>query len=445
MDTICAIATPAGNGAISIIRISGQESIKIVNKIFRGCNLEKVSSHTIHYGHIVDDNEVIDEVLISVMKAPKTFTREDVVEINCHGGSYVTERVLKLLLENGAVLAGRGEFTKRAFLNGRIDLTKAEAVMDMITADSNSSLRLANNGLSGRLKKCIDEFREDILELIANIEVNIDYPEYDDAIVITNKILIPKLEELIKKMESLLKTASTGKLLKDGILTAIVGRPNVGKSSLLNLLLDEDKAIVTDVEGTTRDIVEGSINLSGITLKLIDTAGIRKTDNYIEALGIDKAKSVIEKADLVILVLDSSQKLTQNDLDLLELTKNKQRIIVMNKIDLEKKAFINEEVISISAKNGMGLSLLEDKIVHLLKLNENKKDETILSNIRHIVKLEEARNSLNMALSSCLEGQDVDLVEIDIKDAWSALGEITGDTSSESLINELFSKFCLGK
>ena len=444
MDTICAIATPLGKGAISIIRVSGDDSFLIVNKIFDK-NLLNAKSHTIKYGHIIDNNEIIDEVLISCFKAPKTFTKEDVIEINCHGGIYATNKTLELLIANGCRLADPGEFTKRAFLNGRIDLVEAESVMDVIDSESKEALRLANVGLSGRLSKEINELRKNVLNIIANVEVNIDYPEYDDVVEMTNDILKPQLNKVISKMEYMLKNAETGKIIRNGLKVAIIGKPNVGKSSLLNALLEEEKAIVTDIAGTTRDIVEGDMIIKGISLKLIDTAGIRDTSDIVEQIGVNKAKQVLNEADLVILVFDNSDELSNSDKELLELSKDYKRIIVLNKIDLNDKPIISgNDVCLVSSLKNFGLRDLEDKIFNTIKLDDIN-NASYLSNARHIGKVREAYDVLKQALIGLEEMVPVDMVEIDFKRAWEILGEITGDFYTESLIDELFSKFCLGK
>ena len=332
-DTICAIATSQGVGAIAIIRISGEDSIKVVNKIFKGKDLEKVESHTINYGHITDGDKIIDEVLVSVMKAPKTFTAEDTVEINTHGGISPTNKVLELLLENGCRLAEPGEFTKRAFLNGRIDLLEAEAVMDMINSKTDAQRQMAINQIGGKVSDLINSLRSDMVQIISNINVNIDYPEYDDVDIITNEILIPKITSLKARIEKILKESENGKIIKEGIKTSIVGRPNVGKSSLLNALLEEDKAIVTDIAGTTRDIVEGQITINGILLNMIDTAGIRKTEDKIEAIGVEKSFKMIEDSELVLLMLNNNENLSNDIKEIIEKIKEKHYIAIINKID----------------------------------------------------------------------------------------------------------------
>ena len=446
-DTICAVSTALGVGAISIIRCSGQDSIKIVNKMFDGKNLEEVPSHTIHYGFIKDENgEKIDEVLISVMKSPKTLTTEDVVEINCHGGISTTNKVLELLLTNGCRLATRGEFTKRAFLNGRIDLLEAEAIGDLINSETESSRKMAINQITGNLSLLIENARKDILDLLANIAVNIDYPEYEDAEIITHDLLKQKLIPIKKKLENLLEESKNGKIIKEGINVSIIGRPNVGKSSILNHLLNENKAIVTNVAGTTRDIVEGEIILKGIKLNLTDTAGIRKTDNIVEQIGVEKSKEILKNTDLVILVLNSSENLTEEDEYLLNLTKNKKRIILLNKTDLPTKLEIKEEYILGNTTSPNGLDLLKNKICEMFNLEEiNSKNLTFLSNARQISLVKQCVNLIDNILITIDTEIPIDMLEIDIKSTFDLLGEIIGKTYKEELIDELFSKYCLGK
>lgn len=447
-DTIVAISTAYGEGAISIVRLSGDEAIEIVNKSFKGKNLLNVETHTINYGKIVDNNQVIDEVMVSVLKAPKTYTKENIVEINCHGGMYVTQKVLEIMLKNGARMAEAGEFTKRAFLNGRIDLTQAEAVMDMIDAKTKESLKMANMALRGDVYKLIDELRQKLLTCIAKIEVNIDYPEYEDEEQITQNSLKPILIDTKKELEKLISKSQISQIIKEGINTAIIGKPNVGKSSLLNGVLREKKAIVTNIAGTTRDIVEGKVNIGGVVLNLIDTAGIRDTNDVVEKIGVEKSFDAINKADLVMLVFDNSQEITDDDLKLLEKTKNKKRIIIVNKKDLENKLNLNllPEYIYISALDESDICTLECKIKEMYKLGDLAEiDATYISNSRQIGKLHEALSSINDALDGIYTNQVVDMINIDISLAWKALGDIVGANASDSLVNELFSKFCLGK
>lgn len=455
-DTIAAISTPPGEGAISIVRMSGEEAVSIAQKVFSGRDLTKVKSHTINYGHIVDPKtgEEIDEVMVSVMLAPKTFTREDVVEINCHGGIVPTNRILQLLLVNGARLAEPGEFTKRAFLHGRIDLTQAESVMDLIRAKTDRSMKIALNQLDGNLSHLINALRKDILDVLAQVEVNIDYPEYDDVEEMTTKLLKEKAEEIGIRIGQLLKTASQGKIMREGLATALVGRPNVGKSSLLNHLLHEDKAIVTDVAGTTRDVIEEYVNVSGVPLKLIDTAGIRETDDKVERIGVERSKKAIEQADLVLLVLNAAEELTEEDLTLLGMTNDKKRIIILNKTDLEERidrnrlAEIsgNSPVCSTSILKNEGMDRLEKAITDLFFNGiENSQSTVLVTNARHVALLRKAQNSLDSVLEGISSGMPVDLVQIDMTEAWNLLGEITGDSYEDELLDQLFSQFCLGK
>lgn len=455
-DTIAAISTPPGEGAISIVRMSGEEAVSIAQKVFSGKDLTQAKSHTINYGHIVDPktHEEIDEVMVSLMLAPKTFTREDVVEINCHGGIVATNRILQLLLVNGARLAEPGEFTKRAFLHGRIDLTQAESVMDLIRAKTDRSMKIALNQLDGNLSYLIDSLRKDILDVLAQVEVNIDYPEYDDVEEMTTKLLREKAIEIKQRIEQLLKTASQGKIMREGLATALVGRPNVGKSSLLNHLLHEDKAIVTDVAGTTRDVIEEYVNVSGVPLKLIDTAGIRETDDKVEKIGVERSKKAIEQSDLVLLVLNAAESLTKEDLELIRLTNDKKRIIILNKTDLEEKldrkelAKISENapVYATSILKNEGVEALE-KAISKLFFNgiENSQSTVMVTNARHIALLKKAQNSLDSVLEGISSGMPVDLVQIDMTEAWNLLGEITGESYEDELLDQLFSQFCLGK
>lgn len=455
-DTIAAISTPPGEGAISIVRMSGEEAVSIAQKVFSGKDLTQAKSHTINYGHIVDPktHEEIDEVMVSLMLAPKTFTREDVVEINCHGGIVATNRILQLLLVNGARLAEPGEFTKRAFLHGRIDLTQAESVMDLIRSKTDRSMKIALNQLDGNLSHLIDSLRKDILDVLAQVEVNIDYPEYDDVEEMTTKLLKEKAIEIKQRIEQLLKTASQGKIMREGLATALVGRPNVGKSSLLNHLLHEDKAIVTDVAGTTRDVIEEYVNVSGVPLKLIDTAGIRETDDKVEKIGVERSKKAIEQSDLVLLVLNAAESLTKEDLELIRLTNDKKRIIILNKTDLEEKldrkelAKISENapVYATSILKNEGVEALEEAISKLFFNGiENSQSTVMVTNARHIALLKKAQNSLDSVLEGISSGMPVDLVQIDMTEAWNLLGEITGESYEDELLDQLFSQFCLGK
>ncbi len=444
-ETIAAISTALGVGAISIIRVSGPESVNIVNKIFDK-DLTIAKSHTIHYGHIIDQNKIIDEVLISIMLAPKTFTKEDIIEINCHGGISTTNKVLELLLTNGARLAEPGEFTKRAFLNGRIDLTEAEGVMNLIEAKSDISRQLSINQLTGSVSNLIEDLRSDLVSIISNIEVNIDYPEYDDIEVLTNEKITPSIKKLLSKITNILNKSTDGKIIKDGINIGIIGRPNVGKSSLLNALLEEQKAIVTDIEGTTRDIVEGRFILNGIVCNIIDTAGIRKTDNLVEQIGVAKSYEIIDSSDLVIYLLNNNEPLTKEDQDLLDKIKSKKHIIVINKIDLSTNLVINDSsVIKMSLKNNIGLDELKQSIIKLFNLEEiTTNDPTYLTSARSIALLKQAKSTIEESLNK-ISTYPIDIVELDLKEAWSLLGEIIGKTYKEELIDEMFSRFCLGK
>ena len=448
-DTIAAISTSSGVGAISIIRVSGKESINIVNKIFKGKNLNNVNTHTINYGYIVDNNKIIDEVLVSVMKEPKTFTTENIVEINCHGGYITTKKILELLLLNGCRLAEPGEFTKRAFLNGRIDLLEAEAVMDIISSKTEKALSQAINQLSGNISNLINELKQQELKIISNIEVNIDYPEYEDIEVLTNEKILPELINLKNKMKTIIKNSEDGRLVKKGIKTAIIGKPNVGKSSLLNILLEEEKAIVTDIEGTTRDIVEGKINLGGLILNIIDTAGIRNTDNIVEQIGVEKSKDIINTSDLVIFMLNNNQELTEEEEKILKQIENKPSIIVINKIDLDCKLIlpkINKDIIKISIKEGTGIDKLKDTIKKIYNLEEIEvKDLTYLSDARSISLLKKSLEKIEDAINNIKDNSPIDMVELDLKNSWELLGEIIGETYTDELIDELFSRFCLGK
>lgn len=446
-DTIAQVSTALANNAISIVRVSGTDAFKIVSKIFSK-NIENEASHTIHYGYIKDKDEVVDEVLVSIFRSPKSFTREDVVEINCHGGIFVTNKVLELLLSNGAREATPGEFTKRAFLNGRIDLTQAEAVMDTIEANTNNSLKLASLGLIGETKKLIQCFRDKVLQVMLQIEVNIDYPEYEDEVKVTNEILYPSLKSLISEIDEVIKKSEVSQVIKNGIKTAIIGKPNVGKSSLLNALLREDKAIVTNIAGTTRDIVEGDINIGGIVLKLIDTAGVRETDDIVERIGVERSKKALQDAELVILVLDNNQDLDEVDRELLDISKDKKRIIVVNKKDLDNKIDLNslDDYILMSSYDTSDISLLEKKIKNLCNISDLLNiDGTYIGNARQIAKLKEAKKNLEDAINSLENKMPVDIANIDINNAWINLGEIIGEVSSDDLLDELFKRFCLGK
>ena len=446
-DVIIGISTPFAKGAISIIRLSGDGSISLVNKIFKGKNLNKVNSHTINYGHICDENgNIIDEVLVSVFKAPKTYTKEDVVEINCHGGIFVTNLIYENLINLGVRPAEPGEFTKRAFLNGRIDLTKAEAVMDVIDAENKTAVRLANQGINGKIYDMVKNYRQQILDIIAIIDVNIDYPEYDDVEILTNEKIEPQIDVLLNDLKKLLKDSIGAKYLKEGINTAIIGKPNVGKSTILNAILKENKAIVTNIPGTTRDVIEGKVNLENITLNLVDTAGIRKTKNVVEQIGVEKSKQQISESDLILLVLDGATKITQNEKKLIESIKSKPHLIIVNKTDLLDNIKQNPDYIYISAHDKNDIEQLEKKIIDkVLKDVDITSNSIYLGNSRQISKLHQTIESLSEALKAIEQEAYIDFVEIYLREAYNYLGEITGDTSSTSLLDELFSKFCLGK
>jgi len=446
-DTIVAISTALGVGAISIIRVSGDESINIVNKITKSKKLDKVNSHTINYDHILDGDNIVDEVLISVMKAPKTFTKEDIVEINCHGGIATTNKVLELLLINGCRLALPGEFTKRAFLNGRIDLVEAEGIMDLINAKTDKSLKLAINQVSGNVSDLIIKLRKKIIEVLANIEVNIDYPEYEDILEVTHSMLEENISIVEKEIRDILRKSENGKIVRDGIKVALIGRPNVGKSSLLNCLLETNKAIVTDIAGTTRDFVEGTINVDGIVLNLVDTAGIRETDDIVESIGVNKSKELINDSDLVLFLLNNNEEINDEEETILESIKDKPYIIVVNKVDLERKLVINDKnIVYISALNNRGIDDLKNKIREIFNLEQiEQEDLTYLSNARCISLLKQALNSVIDVKEAIVNEVPVDMIEIDLKNIWEILGSIIGVNYDEELIDQLFSQFCLGK
>lgn len=447
-DTIAAISTTLGVGAIAIIRVSGNDATRIVNKIFKGRDLSKVDSHTINYGHIVDGDDIVDEVLVSVMRAPKTFTREDIVEINTHGGIAITNKILEMLLINGCRLANPGEFTKRAFLNGRIDLIEAEGVMDLINAKTEKSRKLAMNQVNGEVSKLIKSLRQKIIELLANIEVNIDYPEYEDIEEINNDILMPNLIEIKSELSGILKKSLDSKIIKNGIKTVIIGSPNVGKSSILNRLLNEDKAIVTSIAGTTRDIVEGSITLDGIPLDIIDTAGIRKTDDVVESIGVNKSLNLISSADLVLFVLNNNEVMSDEEKELFNQIKDKNYIVIVNKTDLPDKldmSIINNYV-RISVKDDIGIDSLRNKIKEMFNLEKfENSDLTYLSSARSISLLKKSLESIDSSIEAVKASMPIDITEIDLKQAWTSLGSIIGETYSDELIDQLFSQFCLGK
>ncbi|MCQ6339886.1 tRNA uridine-5-carboxymethylaminomethyl(34) synthesis GTPase MnmE [Bacillus cereus] len=455
-DTISAISTALGEGAIAIVRVSGDDAVEKVDRIFKGKDLTEVSSHTIHYGHIVDldTNQVIEEVMVSIMRAPRTFTRENIVEINCHGGLVSVNKVLQLILAQGVRLAEPGEFTKRAFLNGRIDLSQAEAVMDLIRAKTDRAMNVAINQMEGRLSKLIGRLRQEILETLAHVEVNIDYPEYDDVEEMTHNILIEKATHVRSEIEKILETSKQGKILREGIATAIIGRPNVGKSSLLNSLVQEKKAIVTDIAGTTRDVIEEYVNVRGVPLKLIDTAGIRETEDVVERIGVERSKEMMSQADLVLVVVNYSEALTNEDEDLFHAVQGKDFIVIVNKtdlpqaIDMERVTELAEgnRVITTSLIEEQGIDELEKAIADLFfEGTIDSTDMTYVSNARHIGLLTQAGQTIGDAIEAIENGVPIDMVQIDLTRTWEILGEITGDTVHESLIDQLFSQFCLGK
>ena len=457
-DTIAAISTPVGEGGISIIRISGEDAVAVAKRLYHGSkDLAQVASHTINYGHIVDPDTgaEVDEVMVSVMRAPHTYTCEDVVEINCHGGLLATNRILQLVLSYGARMAEPGEFTKRAFLNGRIDLSQSEAVMDLIRAKTDKSMKVALNQLDGDLSRLIRHLRQDILDVLAQVEVNIDYPEYDAVEEMTTKMLKEKALDIQQRIQALLKTAKQGKVLREGLATAIIGRPNVGKSSLLNTLLHEDKAIVTDVAGTTRDVIEEYVNVDGVPLKLIDTAGIRDTDDTVEKIGVERSKRALDAADLILLLIDSSAPLTAEDCELLTATHGKQRIVILNKTDLPRRVDLDElkmltdgdALIETSIVKHEGIDQLGQQISKMFFNEgiESSQNNVMVTNARHIGLLHQANAALSDVLKGINAGMPVDLVQIDMTRCWDLLGEITGDSYQDELLDQLFSQFCLGK
>ena len=460
METIAAISTAMGNGGIGIIRMSGKESFKILEKIFRNnkgekIDLNKIKGYTIQYGTIVDSKteEKIDEVLVSFFKNPKSYTREDMCEINSHGGMVVEKQILEQSLKNGAILAEPGEFTKRAFLNGRIDLSQAESIMDLINSKTEKELKASINQLQGDLSNRINEIRHYLLDIMADIEASIDYPEYDIEEV-TNSKALEVLENTKNKLESLKDTFKSGKILKEGIKTAIIGKPNAGKSSLLNKILKEERAIVSEIEGTTRDTIEEFITIKGIPLKIIDTAGIRKTSDKIEEIGVKKALDIAKDAELVLVILDNSKDLTEEDKEILKLAESKNSIILLNKVDLKENNLenseelnkLNKKIIKISAKNGNGIEELYNEIENMFQIKNLETDrEIIITNIRHKNQIEYAINNIDEAMNAVKNNLPIDIISISIKQTLEDLGKITGENVSEDIINEIFSKFCLGK
>ena len=455
-DTIAAIATALGEGSIAVVRVSGPEAIGTVAKVFKSkTDLTEAPTHTVHYGWIVDPRSgtVLDEVLVTVMKGPRSFTAEDVVEVSTHGGIVAVKSVLELLLRSGARMAEPGEFTKRAFLNGRIDLAQAEAVIDLIRSKSDRAFQLAQKQAGGALSKKIVPMRQDLIELIAHVEVNIDYPEHDVEEV-TAGLIREHCGRVLKQVEELLKRADEGKILREGIVTAIVGRPNAGKSSLLNALARDNKAIVTDIPGTTRDIVEESVSLSGIPLRLLDTAGIRETSDVVERIGVERSRGAVEEADLILLVLNNHEPLHDDERALLKQLKDRPTVVVVNKIDLEGRLemaeveadYPQDRIVFLSAKEGSGIESLEAAVSKLFFTGEVETgDLTYVSNARHIALLHQTRQSLEDAIAATYDGVPIDLIQIDITSSWESLGGILGDAAGDSLLNQIFSQFCLGK
>lgn len=451
-DTIAAISTATGNGGIGIVRLSGSEAVEICERVFvsaKGKKLSEQKSHTIHFGNILHEGKIIDEVLVSVMKAPNTYTREDVVEINTHGGYRAVTAVLNTIIKNGARMAEPGEFTKRAFLNGRIDLTQAEAVIDIINAKTDASREAAMLRLEGRLSKEIKAIREDILMMIAHIEAGIDYPEHDDE-TMTYNMIADNTKKVLRVVDRLIASADTGKIYKEGIKTVILGRPNVGKSSLLNAMLEEDRAIVTDIPGTTRDSLEEMLNVNGIPLNIIDTAGIRNTDDVIEQIGVEKSKSLAEQADLILLMFDGSRELSSEDKELIELVKNKKTIVLVNKLDLEQKIDMAEishlDPVNISVKSDMGITDIYEKIREMFAFGDiNINNEVLISGERNKESLFKAKRYLNNVMETVENRMPEDFISMDLTEAYGALGEITGEALEEDIIDKIFSEFCLGK
>lgn len=457
LDTITSISTPMGEGAIGIVRLSGPQAVEIADKLYKGKHLlNDVPSHTINYGHIIDpeSKEVVEEVMVSVLRAPKTFTREDIIEINCHGGILTINRVLELTMTYGARMAEPGEFTKRAFLNGRIDLSQAEAVMDFIRSKTDRASKVAMNQIEGRLSDLIKKQRQSILEILAQVEVNIDYPEYDDVEDATTEFLLEQSKEIKQEINRLLDTGAQGKIMREGLSTVIVGKPNVGKSSMLNNLIQDNKAIVTEVAGTTRDVLEEYVNVRGVPLRLVDTAGIRETEDIVEKIGVERSRKALSQADLILFVLNNNEALTQEDYTLYEVVKNEDIIVIVNKMDLEQNIDINEvkdmigdtPLIQTSMLKQKGIDELEIQIRDLFFGGEvQNQDMTYVSNSRHISLLKQARQTIQDAIDAAESGVPMDMVQIDLTRTWEILGEIIGETASDELIDQLFSQFCLGK
>ena len=456
-DTITSISTPMGEGAIGIVRLSGPEAVEIGDKLYKGKKkLKDVPSHTINYGHIIDPetDEVVEEVMISVLRAPKTFTREDIIEINCHGGILTINRILELTMTHGARMAEPGEYTKRAFLNGRIDLSQAEAVMDFIRSKTDRASKVAMNQIEGRLSDLIKRQRQSILEILAQVEVNIDYPEYDDVEDATTEFLLAQSKKIKNEIDQLLETGTQGKIMREGLSTVIVGKPNVGKSSMLNNLIQDNKAIVTEVAGTTRDVLEEYVNVRGVPLRLVDTAGIRDTEDIVEKIGVERSRKALSEADLILFVLNNNEPLTEEDRTLYEVIKNEDAIVIVNKTDLERRLDIEEVKTMIGDTPLIQTSMLKQEGVDELELQirdlffggeVQNQDMTYVSNSRHISLLKQARQTIQDAIDAAEAGIPMDMVQIDLTRTWELLGEIIGESASDELINQLFSQFCLGK
>lgn len=456
-DTITSISTPMGEGAIGIVRLSGPQAIEIGDKLYKGkYKLAEVDSHTINYGHIVDPetNEVVEEVMISVLRAPKTFTREDIIEINCHGGILTINRVLELTMTHGARMAEPGEYSKRAFLNGRIDLSQAEAVMDFIRSKTDRASKVAMNQIEGRLSDLIKRQRQSILEILAQVEVNIDYPEYDDVEDATTEFLLEQSKNIKAEIDKLLETGAQGKIMREGLSTVIVGKPNVGKSSMLNNLIQDNKAIVTEVAGTTRDVLEEYVNVRGVPLRLVDTAGIRDTEDIVEKIGVERSRKALSQADLILFVLNYNEPLTKEDRTLFEVIENEDVIVIVNKTDLVQQLNIEEVQEMIGNKPLIQTSMLKQEGIDELEIqirdlffggDVQNQDMTYVSNSRHIALLKQARHAIQDAIDAAESGVPMDMVQIDLTRTWEILGEIIGESASDELINQLFSQFCLGK
>lgn len=456
-DTITSISTPMGEGAIGIVRLSGPQAIEIGDILYKGKKkLSEVATHTINYGHIIDPetNETVEEVMVSVLRAPKTFTREDIIEINCHGGILTINRILELTMTYGARMAEPGEYTKRAFLNGRIDLSQAEAVMDFIRSKTDRASKVAMNQIEGRLSDLIKKQRQSILEILAQVEVNIDYPEYDDVEDATTDFLLEQSKRIKEEINRLLETGAQGKIMREGLSTVIVGRPNVGKSSMLNNLIQDNKAIVTEVAGTTRDVLEEYVNVRGVPLRLVDTAGIRDTEDIVEKIGVERSRKALSEADLILFVLNNNEPLTEDDQTLFEVIKNEDVIVIINKTDLEQRLDVSElremigdmPLIQTSMLKQEGIDELEIQIKDLFFGGEvQNQDMTYVSNSRHISLLKQARQSIQDAIDAAESGIPMDMVQIDLTRTWEILGEIIGESASDELIDQLFSQFCLGK